>query len=198
MTNILILYYSRTGNIEKMAQQISNGVEKVPGAEAILRTVPGVSSNIASTKNPVPDSGAPYASTTDLERADGIIIGSPTRFGNMAAAMKYFIDGTSAQWQSGALIDKPISCFTSTGSIHGGQETTLLTMMLPFIHHGAIILGVPYSETALFSTTTGGTPYGASHLAGGDSKLPLSPEEIQICISQGKRMAEFATRLKIN
>jgi NAD(P)H dehydrogenase (quinone) len=193
---ILILYYSRTGAVKKMARLIANGVEAA-GLDAVLRTVPPVSPGFDDKQPQTPDAGAPYASMEDLTSAAGIIVGSPTRFGNMAAPLKYFIDQTSALWTSGALIDKPISCFTSTSSLHGGQESTLLSMMLPFLHHGALIMGVPYSETTLLTTATGGTPYGASHVSG-HQNAPISADEKQVCITQGKRMAEIVMRLQEN
>lgn len=195
MPYILILYYSRYGATAKMAQHIARGVEQVSGMEARVRTVPSVSSNAEAIENPVPTEGPPYATQDDLKNCAGVAMGSPTRFGNMAAPLKYYVDTTSGLWQSGALIGKPAGFFTSTASLHGGQETTLLSMMLPLMHHGAIIVGVPYSETELFTTTTGGTPYGPSHFAGQDSKLPLSQDEEKICQSLGKRLAEIALKL---
>jgi NAD(P)H dehydrogenase (quinone) len=195
MQEVLILYYSRYGATAEMARQIARGVEEVAGVSAKLRRVPEVSSCCEATEDTIPESGAPYVSEADLRECDGLILGSPTRFGNMAAAMKYFLDTTSQLWLGGALIDKPASVFTSTSSLHGGQESTLLTMMLPLLHHGMLIQGVPYSETALLHTKSGGTPYGASHLAGSDSKLPVSDEEKQICKTQGRRMAETLQRL---
>ncbi|MET0072032.1 MAG: NAD(P)H:quinone oxidoreductase [Candidatus Thiodiazotropha sp.] len=195
MAEVLILYYSRHGATAEMARIIARGVEEVAGVDARLRTVPEVSPLCEATEESIPESGAPYASEADLRQCDGLILGSPTRFGNMAAPMKHFLDTTSQLWMSGALIDKPASVFTSTASLHGGQESTLLSMMLPLLHHGMLILGVPYSETALLHTQSGGTPYGASHLAGGESKLPLSEEEMRICKTQGRRMAETVKRL---
>lgn len=195
MSEILILYYSRYGATAEMARQIARGVEQVPGMSARLRTVPAVSTVCETTEDSIPDSGAPYVSELDLRECSGLILGSPTRFGNMAAPLKYFLDTTGQLWMSGALIGKPAAVFTSTSSLHGGQESTLLSMMLPLLHHGMILLGVPYSETALLHTATGGTPYGASHLAGPDSKLPLSDEEKRICRIQGERVAETARRL---
>jgi NAD(P)H dehydrogenase (quinone) len=195
MGEILILYYSRYGATAEMAQQIARGVEEVEGMQARLRTVPAVSSVCEATEPPIPDSGAPYVSEEDLETCDGLLLGSPTRFGNMAAALKHFLDTTSRLWMSGALIGKPAGVFTSTSSLHGGQETTLLSMMLPLLHHGMLLTGVPYSETTLLHTRSGGTPYGASHLAGSDSKLPLTDEEKKICRSQGRHLAEIALRL---
>lgn len=195
MAEVLILYYSRHGATAEMAHIIARGVEEVAGVNAKLRTVPEVSPLCEATEESIPESGAPYVSEADLRQCDGLILGSPTRFGNMAAPMKHFLDTTSQLWMSGALIDKPASVFTSTSSLHGGQESTLLSMMLPLLHHGMLILGIPYSETALLHTQSGGTPYGASHLAGGESKLPLSEEETRICKTQGRRMAETVKRL---
>ncbi|MCU7884572.1 MAG: NAD(P)H:quinone oxidoreductase, partial [Candidatus Thiodiazotropha sp. (ex Lucinoma annulata)] len=168
------------------------------GASARLRTVPEVSTLCEATEDTIPESGSPYVSEDDIRECDGLILGSPTRFGNMAAPMKYFLDTTSQLWMSGALIDKPAAVFTSTSSLHGGQESTLLSMMLPLLHHGMLLLGIPYSETALLHTSSGGTPYGASHLAGSDSKLPLTDEEKRICKTQGRRMAETTLRLQRN
>lgn len=195
MANILILYYSRYGATAEMARQIARGVEEVAGMQAMLRTVPPVSPVCEATEPAVPDSGAPYVSTADLESCDGLILGSPTRFGNMAAPLKHFIDSTSPLWLTGALVGKPAAVFTSTSSLHGGQETTLLSMMLPLLHHGMLIAGLPYSQTELLHTTTGGTPYGPSHLAGVDSKLPLSDDEKQLCQAMGKRVASIARKL---
>ncbi|MES9828161.1 MAG: NAD(P)H:quinone oxidoreductase [Candidatus Thiodiazotropha sp.] len=196
MAEVLILFYSRHGATAEMARDIARGVEEIPGVTARLRTVPEVSALCEATQDTIPESGPPYVSETDMRECDGLILGSPTRFGNMAAPMKYFLDTTSQLWMSGALIDKPASVFTSASSLHGGQESTLLSMMLPLLHHGMMIQGVPYSETALLHTQSGGTPYGASHLAGGDSKLPVSDEEKRICKTQGRRMAETVIRLK--
>ncbi|MCG8044957.1 MAG: NAD(P)H:quinone oxidoreductase [Candidatus Thiodiazotropha endolucinida] len=196
MAEVLILFYSRHGATAEMARDIARGVEEIPGVTARLRTVPEVSALCEATEDTIPESGPPYVSETDMRECDGLILGSPTRFGNMAAPMKYFLDTTSQLWMSGALIDKPASVFTSASSLHGGQESTLLSMMLPLMHHGMLIQGVPYSETALLHTQSGGTPYGASHLAGGDSKLPVSDEEKRICKTQGRRMAETVKRLK--
>ncbi|MES9812819.1 MAG: NAD(P)H:quinone oxidoreductase [Candidatus Thiodiazotropha sp.] len=196
MAEVLILFYSRHGATAEMARDIARGVEEIPGVTARLRTVPEVSALCEAAEDTIPESGPPYVSETDMRECDGLILGSPTRFGNMAAPMKYFLDTTSQLWMSGALIDKPASVFTSASSLHGGQESTLLSMMLPLLHHGMLIQGVPYSETALLHTQSGGTPYGASHLAGGDSKLPVSDEEKRICKTQGRRMAETVKRLK--
>lgn len=195
MPYILVLYYSRYGATQKMAQEIAEGVEMIDGLEARLRTVPAVSANCEATESKVPSEGAPFATLDDLSGCAGLALGSPTRFGNMAAPLKYFLDGTSGLWQSGALIDKPACCFTSTASLHGGQETTLLSMMLPLIHHGMIYVGTPYSETDLVKTTTGGTPYGPSHHAGPDSQSPLSEHEINLCRATGKRLATLAKKL---
>ncbi|MCF6210810.1 MAG: NAD(P)H:quinone oxidoreductase [Gammaproteobacteria bacterium] len=198
MDEILVLYYSRHGATAAMAQQIARGVEEVSGAQARLRTVPAVSSVCEALEDDIPTSGPPYASHDDLRECHGLILGSPTRFGNMAAAMKYFIDSTSDVWLSGALAGKPAGVFTSTSSLHGGQESTLLSMMLPLLHHGMLITGLPYSETDLMHTATGGTPYGASHLAGVDSKNLLSEEEKRLCKAQGRRVAEVAVKLGVD
>ncbi|WP_293646492.1 NAD(P)H:quinone oxidoreductase [Thiolapillus sp.] len=191
---ILVLYYSRQGATAEMARLVARGVEE-GGMEALLRTVPEVSNVSEATAPPVPDSGPPYVELDELKHCAGLALGSPTRFGNMAAAMKYFLDGTSGLWLGGALMGKPAGVFTSTSSLHGGQESTLLSMMLPLLHHGMIICGLPYSEPELLTTTTGGTPYGPSHLAGSDSNLPLSEEEKALCKAQGKRLALLAARL---
>lgn len=195
MAEILVLYYSRYGATAEMAKQIARGVEKVPGMEARLRTVPAISTVCEATEESIPDKGAPYATLDDITACAGLALGSPTRFGNMAASLKYFIDGTSPLWLTGALAGKPGAVFTSTSSMHGGQETTLISMMLPLMHHGMLILGLPYSETELLHTTTGGTPYGPSHLAGTDSKLPLSDDEKKLCRALGKRLATTAASL---
>lgn len=195
MSDILVLYYSRYGATAEMANYIARGIESVDGQTAMIRTVPSVSANTEATESAVPEDGPVYVTQDDLKNCKGLAMGSPTRFGNMAGALKYFWDQTGSLWGTGALIDKPATVFTSTGSLHGGQETTLLSMMLPLIHHGMMILGVPYSESALGSTKTGGTPYGTSHLAGSDSNLPLSDDEKTLCIAQGKRLAEVAAKL---
>jgi len=194
MSYILVLYYSRYGATADMARQVARGVEE-GGIEARLRTVPAVSAVCEATEDTIPDSGAPYATLDDLRGCAGLALGSPTRFGNMAAPLKYFLDGTSALWLSGALIGKPAAAFTSTSSLHGGQETTLLTMLLPLMHHGMLLMGLPYSETDLLHTRSGGTPYGPSHLAGTDSDLPLSDEEKRLCQALGKRLAGTAAAL---
>ena len=196
MPHVLILYYSRHGATAAMANLIARGVEEMPGIEARLRTVPAVSTVCEATEDSIPASGAPYADLDDLRHAAGLALGSPTRFGNMAAPLKYFLDGTSALWLSGALIGKPAAVFTSTSSLHGGQESTLLSMMLPLLHHGMLLMGLPYSETDLLRTTSGGTPYGPSHLAGGDSQLPLSEEERRLCQALGRRLARAALALE--
>jgi NAD(P)H dehydrogenase (quinone) len=193
---ILILYYSRYGATAQMAEHIARGVATIEGIEAKVRTVPAISPVTQATEDAIPSSGAIYANLDDLKNCAGLIMGSPTRFGNMAAPLKYFLDTTSGLWLSGALIGKPAAVFTSTASLHGGQETTLLSMMLPLMHHGMLCLGIPYAEADLTSTATGGTPYGASHLAGSDSKRPLSEEEIRLCLALGKRTAQTALKLK--
>ena len=192
MKSILVLYYSRHGATKEMAQHIARGVNSVDGVEAKIRTVPAVSTTCEATENSIPDEGHTFATTEDLEQCDGLLMGSPTRFGNMAAPLKYFLDSTSSLWLSGALIDKPAGLFTSTSSLHGGQESTLLSMMLPLLHHGMMIVGIPYSEGELISTTTGGTPYGASHLAGPESKNKISEDEKNLCFALGKRVAKLA------
>jgi NAD(P)H dehydrogenase (quinone) len=196
MAEILILYYSRHGATAEMARIIARGVEEIPGVVAKLRTVPEVSTLCEATEDSIPDSGAPYVDEADFRDCDGLILGSPTRFGNMASAMKYCLDSTSPLWMNGVMTGKPACVFTSTSSLHGGQESTLLSMMLPLLHHGMMILGIPYSETALLHTQSGGTPYGASHMAGSDSKLPITEEEKRICKTQGRRMAETVVRLQ--
>ena len=195
MTDILVLYYSQGGAVREMAQTIARGIESVDGAKARIRTVPKVSSNCEATEPEVPEKGAPYVELQDLEDCAGLALGSPTRFGNMAAPMKYFLDGTTSIWLKGALIGKPAAVFTSSGSMHGGNETTLLTMMLPLMHHGMLMLGLPYSEPALGNTTTGGTPYGPSHIGGAMDDKPLSDDEKKLCLALGKRLAETAIKL---
>ncbi|WP_199767972.1 NAD(P)H:quinone oxidoreductase [Ketobacter alkanivorans] len=193
---ILILYYSRNGHTRDMAKAIARGVEQHHGAEAVLRTVPPVSSETEASKPAIPVSGDIYADMDDLENCDGLILGSPTRFGNMAAPLKYFLDSTSALWMKGALVDKPASAFTSTSSLHGGQESTLLSMLLPLLHHGMIYAGIPYSEPGLTKTKAGGTPYGASHWAGADNSRTLDEHETALCQAQGLRVAKLASKLK--
>jgi NAD(P)H dehydrogenase (quinone) len=195
MTSILILYYSRHGSVKQMAQYIARGVESIPTMEAKIRTVPPVSPTTEATDPSVPESGAPYATLEDLKSCAGLALGSPTRFGNMAAPMKYFLDQTSSLWLSGSLVNKPATVFSSTSSMHGGQETTLLSMMLPLFHLGFIVMGIPYTESDLNNTQSGGTPYGASHTAGVSGKNPITEEEQRLCFAQGKRLAEIAMRL---
>lgn len=196
MSEILVLYYSRHGAISEMARLIARGIEEVPGMSARLRTVPEVSSVCEATEEAIPQEGAPYAELTDVKECDGIALGSPCHFGNMAAPLKYFLDGTSPLWLSGSLIGKPAAVFTSSSSLHGGQESTLLSMMLPLLHHGMLLCGIPYSESELLHTTGGGTPYGASHHAGAENKLPLSEVEKKLCIALGRRLATTAKSLK--
>lgn len=192
---ILVLYYSRHGATAEMAQRIARGINEVGGIEARLRTVPAISTVCEAVADTIPEDGALYCTEDDLRNCAGLALGSPTRFGNMAAPLKYFIDGTSGLWLSGALINKPASVFSSTSSLHGGQETTLLSMMLPLLHHGMVISGIPYSESELLSTQAGGTPYGATHVAGNDSNLPLIESELALCLAQGKRLASLALKL---
>jgi NAD(P)H dehydrogenase (quinone) len=192
--NILVLYYSRHGHVAQMAQKVARGIEEVENCQAMVRTVPHVSAVCESVAPSIPDSGAPYVSLEDLQNCTGLVLG-PTHFGNMAASLKYFLDQTSGLWLLGALVGKPAAVFTSTGSLHGGQETTLLSMMLPLLHHGMLLVGLPYTESALLTTKTGGTPYGASHLAGADNANSLSDEEQRLCRALGKRVAQTAARL---
>jgi len=195
MKEILVLYYSRHGNTATMANKIARGVEEIADISACLRTVPTISTACEASDEEIPESGPPYAELEDLARCDGLILGSPTHFGNMAAPLKYFLDQTSTLWLSGALSGKPASVFTSSSSLHGGQEATLLSMMLPLLHHGMLISGLPSSEPELLKTTTGGTPYGASHLAGADSSLALSEDEAKLCKALGRRVANLASKL---
>ncbi|MGB4342420.1 MAG: NAD(P)H:quinone oxidoreductase [Moraxellaceae bacterium] len=190
---VLVLYYSRHGATRTMAKLIARGIEK-EGMDVRLRTVPAVSTVTEATAPDIPEDGELYCTEEDLAHCAGLAMGSPTRFGNMAAPLKYFLDGTSGLWLNGALIDKPAVVFTSTSSLHGGQETTLVSMMLPLLHHGMSILGLPYSEAGLLKTTTGGTPYGASHLAGADSKRPVDDTESELCVALGQRLARHAHR----
>lgn len=192
---ILVLYYSRYGAVAKMAQLIARGIESVDGMESRIRTVPAVSSVVEASEPEVPSDGAVYCSETDFSECSGLALGSPTRFGNMAGAMKQFLDSTGVQWMSGSMIGKPAGVFTSTASLHGGQESTLLSMQIPLMHHGMLITGIPYSEAKLSSTTSGGTPYGPSHLAGADGNNPISEEEAELCQAFGKRLAELALKL---
>ncbi|MFO7603773.1 MAG: NAD(P)H:quinone oxidoreductase [Gammaproteobacteria bacterium] len=195
MAEILVLYYSRHGATASMAHHLAHGIEEVSGMQARLRTVPEVSTVCEAVAGAVPDSGPPYVTSSDLEECAGLALGSPTRFGNMATPLKYFLDSTTPQWLSGVLAGKPASVFTSSSSMHGGQESTLLSMMLPLLHHGMLLVGIPYSETDLLTTRGGGTPYGSSHVAGTDSDQALSAEELRLCKAQGKRLAEIAAQL---
>ncbi len=195
MTEILVLYYSRTGATAELARQACRGIESVAGAAARLRTVPAVTAESEHPVRPVPATGAPYATLEDLRSCAGLLLGSPTRFGNMAAPLKYFLDGTSGLWLSGALNGKPAGVFTSTQTQHGGQESTLLSMMLPLLHHGMYLVGLPYSEPALHRTRSGGTPYGASHVSDGESEPLLSGEEKELAQALGRRVAALAVRL---
>ena len=188
---ILVLYYSRQGATREMARLIARGIEST-GMSARLRTVPAISADCEQTAAEIPDTGDIYATLDDLANCSGLLLGSPTRFGNMAAPLKYFLDSTTPLWLNGALIDKPAAAFTSTGSLHGGQESTLLSMMLPLLHHGMVLVGLPYAEPALLNTRTGGTPYGASHWAGGDGQQPISPDEAALCLALGRRVARWA------
>lgn len=193
--NILVLFYSQNGSTLNLARQIARGIDSVAGCEAVLRTVPKVSTVCEAVENSIPEHGAPYVSAADLKNCAGLALGSPTRFGNMAAAMKYFLDGTAPQWLGAELAGKPATVFTSTSSQHGGQEATLLTMMVPLLHHGMVISGIPFSEAALNHTTGGGTPYGASHVAGHESNPVLSDDEAALAFAQGRRLAELALKL---
>ncbi|MES2579805.1 MAG: NAD(P)H:quinone oxidoreductase [Pseudomonadota bacterium] len=201
MSEILVLYYSQGGAVREMAQLIARGVESAnltgekSRVKARIRTVPKVSANCEATEADIPSSGDPYVELSDLEECIGLALGSPTRFGNMAAPVKYFLDGTAGLWLKGALIGKPAAVFTSTGSMHGGNETTLLTMMLPLMHHGMLIVGLPYSEPELSSTQSGGTPYGASHIGGAMDDKKITEDEKKLCLALGKRLAETALKL---
>lgn len=190
---VLIVYHSRLGSVQKMARLIARGVESTPNAEAWGRTVPDVSASLKDCE--LADSGDPFVDPKELAECDALVLGSPTRFGNMSAAMKYFLDGTSELWMSGSLAGKPAAVFTSSSSMHGGQESTLLSMMTPLLHHGMLICGIPYTEPTLHKTTTGGTPYGASHVAGKSNANPISDDERALCIALGKRVAKIGTRL---
>jgi len=195
VADILVLYYSVGGSVRRMAELIAQGIERVPGAAARLRTVPRVSTNIANVNAAIPESGPPYCELGDLEECAGLALGSPTRFGNMAAPLKHFLDGTGLLWQRGTLAGKPACVFTSTASLHGGQETTLLSMMLPLLHHGMLVVGLPYTQAELNATRAGGTPYGASHFAGLADDQPVSDDERTLCIAQGRRLAELSLKL---
>lgn len=198
MIDILVLYYSRNGATEALAREVCNGVDAVPDAAARLRTVPPVSPVCEATASDVPDDGPPYATLDDLRECGGLLLGSPTRFGNMAAPLKYFLDGTSGLWLSGDLAGKPAGLFTSTSSLHGGQETTLLSMALPLLHHGMLITGIPYTVPDVSDTTSGGGPYGASHVTWNRKADALSDEEKRLCVALGKRVAGIAVRLAAN
>ena len=195
MNEILVLYYSQGGAVRELAQLIARGIESVSSAKARIRTVPKVSANCEATEADIPASGDPYCELQDLEECTGLALGSPTRFGNMAAPMKYFLDGTTGLWLKGSLVGKPAAVFTSTGSMHGGNESTLLTMMLPLLHHGMLMVGLPYSEPALSTTQSGGTPYGASHVGGTLDDKKITEDEKKLCLALGKRLAETALRL---
>lgn len=195
MTQILVLYYSRSGSVAELARHIAHGIESVADCEASIRTVPAVSATAESIEPDIPESGPPYATHEDLINCDGLALGSPTRFGNMAAPMKYFIDSTSDLWVSGSLAGKPAAVFSSTASLHGGQETTLLSMMFPLMHHGMLMVGLPYTESGLYANEGGGTPYGATHVAGDKNELPISENEKELCLAIGKRLAEITKRL---
>jgi NAD(P)H dehydrogenase (quinone) len=195
MTEILVLYYSRSGSTAELARQVCRGVESINGASAKLRTVPPVSAESERPVQPVPSTGAAYATLDDLRKAHGVVLGSPTRFGNMAAPLKHFLDGTSTLWVSGDLVNKPAGVFTSTKTMHGGQEATLLSMMIPLLHHGMYLVGLPYTEPALNQTRSGGTPYGASHVGGMENTTVLTDDEKSLAQLLGRRVAELATRL---
>lgn len=194
MADILILYYSRTGAVAQLARQVARGVEE-SGATARLRTVPPVTAITQPQAAPVPDDGPPYVGKQDLAECAGLLLGSPTRFGNMAAPLKHFLDSLGADWVSGTLVGKPAGVFTSTSTMHGGQESTLLSMMLPLLHHGAVIVGIPFTEPLLNATTSGGTPYGASHVSGMDGSRTLTDDEKQLARALGRRVADIALRL---
>ena len=195
MSDVLVLYYSQSGAVKQLAQLVARGIEQVPGVKARLRTVPKVAPITQEIAPAVPDAGAPYVELNDLRECIGVALGSPTRFGNMAAALKYFWDGTSELWLNGALAGKPAAVFTSTGTQHGGQETTLISMMLPLLHHGMLIVGLPYTEATLSTSRGGGTPYGASHVAGLTNEMTISEDEKKLTIALGKRLAEIAMKL---
>jgi NAD(P)H dehydrogenase (quinone) len=192
---ILVIYYSRTGSVARLARQVCRGIESVAGASARLRSVPPVSAENERPQRAVPDDGAPWATLEDLAACDGLVVGSPTRFGNMAAPLKYFIDQTGSLWAQGKLANKPAAAFTSTQSMHGGQESTLLSMMLPLFHHGMVCVGIPYTEPAVNTTRSGGTPYGASHVVSATPEGELSEEEAELARALGKRVAEIARKL---
>ncbi len=195
MAEILVLYYSRGGSVAALARQVARGVGEVDGMSARLRTVPPVAAVTVAAQPPVPEEGAPYVEARDLGECAGLLLGSPTRFGNMAAPMKHFLDGLGSEWASGTLVGKPAAVFTSTATLHGGQESTLLTMMLPLLHHGCVVAGIPFTEPGLSSTRSGGTPYGASHVAGGNNDPQPSDEEAKLARALGRRIATLAARL---
>ena len=195
MADILVLFFSRSGATEALAREVARGIDTIEGMSARLRTVPAVSSVTEATADAIPESGPPYATSTDLKECAGIVMGSPSNFGNMAAPLKHFLDNTVGEWLSGVLVDKPFGTFASTGSLHGGQETTLLSMGIPLLHHGMIFVGVPYTEPALSTTTTGGTPYGPTHVTWNRDADALSDEEKEIARALGKRVADIARRL---
>ncbi|MDH7453685.1 NAD(P)H:quinone oxidoreductase [Luteimonas composti] len=195
MPDILVLYYSRNGSVAQLARQVARGIGEVPGMQARLRTVPPVAVVTRTAEPPVPDSGAPYVEAADLDECAGLLLGSPTRFGNMAAPLKHFLDGLGAQWASGTLVGKPAGVFTSTASMHGGQESTLLSMMLPLLHHGCVIAGIPFTEPLLSTTRGGGTPYGASHVAGQADEPTPTDEEATLARALGRRIATLAGKL---
>jgi len=194
-STILVLYYSRNGSVKQLAYQIARGIESIDGCDAVLRTVPAISSVCEATEADIPEKGDPYVSLDDLKHCEGLVLGSPTRFGNMAAPLKYFLDQTAPLWLSGVLVDKPAGVFTSTSTMHGGQESTLLSMMLPLMHHGMLIVGVPFAGSPLNRTTSGGTPYGASHVAGTDNKNEFTEDEQQTARLLGERVARSALKL---
>jgi NAD(P)H dehydrogenase (quinone) len=195
MTQILVLYYSRHGDTRRLAQLIARGVEEIADCEAVLRTVPAVSSVCEASEDSIPSSGDPYANLEDMKNCHGLALGSPTRFGNMASPMKYFLDGTSSIWLSGELAGKPAAVFTSSSSLHGGQESTLLSMMIPLLHHGMLITGIPYTENALHTTRYGGSPYGATYFAGEERDGEISDEEKNLCLALGRRLASSAKKI---
>ena len=195
MADILVLYYSHSGSVRELARHIARGIDSVPGMAARVRTVPRVSTVVEAIEPEVPNDGPPYVTPADLAECAGLALGSPTRFGNMAAPLKYFLDGTGGEWMRGTLVGKPACVFTSTSTQHGGQETTLLTMMVPLLHHGMLMVGIPYSEPELTSTRDGGTPYGASHVAGAANDMPVSEHEKKLALALGKRVAAIAAKL---
>jgi NAD(P)H dehydrogenase (quinone) len=195
VTEVLVLYYSRNGSVAEMAKLVARGVESVSGVQARIRSVPPVSTVCEATESPIPDKGAPYVNHDDLKECAAIALGSPARFGNMAAPLKYFLETTGSLWLSGTLVDKPAAVFTSSSSMHGGQEATLLSMMVPLLHHGAVIVGLPYTDADLLQTTGGGTPYGPSHVAGANNDLPITDAEQRLCNNLGKRLATITLAL---